>query len=134
MPLKHLEESSTMNSDALEYSTRAGERGLYETRGLGAKRKLPAFDDLVFLTAALSRYPLEGYRERCATKTILGTRYAKKPIELAIPITIAGMSFGALSARSKEASGRAATAGRAASTTGGGGHSARGAPPGEAPV
>ena len=32
-------------------------------------------------------------------KTVLGTRFAKKPIELAIPITIAGMSFGALSAQ-----------------------------------
>ena len=27
---------------------------------------------------------------------MLGTRFAKKPIELKIPITIAGMSFGAL--------------------------------------
>ena len=33
-----------------------------------------------------------------ATDVVLGTRYAKKPIELKIPITIAGMSFGALSA------------------------------------
>src|ERR1700757_2042098 len=121
MPLKHLEESSTLNSDALEYIHRAAERGLYEIRGLGAKRKLPTFDDLVFLTASLSRYPLEGYRERCVTRTILGTRYAKKPIELAIPITIAGMSFGALSARSKEAIGRAATAVGTSTTTGDGG-------------
>ena len=65
MPLKHLEESWTLNADALEYIHRAAERGLYEIRGLGAKRKLPTFDDLVFLTASLSRYPLEGYRERC---------------------------------------------------------------------
>jgi len=41
-------------------------------------------------------YPLEGYRERCATKTILGTRVAAKPIELGIPITIARMSSIAL--------------------------------------
>ena len=34
------------------------------------------FDDLLFLAASLSRYPLEGYRERCATKTVLGTRFA----------------------------------------------------------
>jgi len=47
----------------------------------------------------MSRYPLEGYRERCATDVVLGARYASKPIELAIPITIAGMSFGALSRR-----------------------------------
>jgi methylamine---glutamate N-methyltransferase subunit C len=37
---------------------------------------------------------------------VLGTRFAKKPIELAIPITIAGMSFGSLSANVKEALGR----------------------------
>jgi hypothetical protein len=73
---------------------------------MGAKRKLPHFDDLVFLAASLSRYPLEGYREKCATKTVLGTRFAKKPLELDIPITIAGMSFGALSANVKEALGR----------------------------
>ena len=74
MASKHLEESATLNAGALEYIHRAAERGLYEIRGLGAKRKLPTFDDLVFLTASLSRYPLEGYRERCVTKTILGTR------------------------------------------------------------
>src|ERR1700756_3934771 len=121
MPLKHLEESSTLNSDALEYIHRAAERGLYEIRGLGAKRKLTTFDDLVFLTAALSRYPLEGYRERCVTRTILGTRFAKKPIELAIPITVAGMSFGALSANVKESLGRAATELGTSTTTGDGG-------------
>ena len=121
MPLKHLEESWTLNAEAFEYIHRAAERGLYEIRGLGAKRKLPTFDDLVFLTASLSRYPLEGYRERCSTKTILGARYAKRPIELAIPITIAGMSFGALSARAKQAIGRAATAVGTSTTTGDGG-------------
>jgi hypothetical protein len=32
-----------------------------EIRGLGAKRRLPHFDDLTFLAASLSRNPLEGY-------------------------------------------------------------------------
>jgi glutamate synthase domain-containing protein 2 len=95
--------------------------GRYEIRGWGAKRKLPTFDDLVFLTASASRYPLEGYRERCDTGTVLGTRHASKPLELAIPITIAGMSFGALSANAKEALGRAATAVGTSTTTGDGG-------------
>ncbi len=58
----------------------------------------------LFLGASVSRYPLEGYREKCATDVTLGTRFAKKPIELKIPITIAGMSFGALGANAKEAS------------------------------
>ena len=76
---------------------RAAETGIYDIRGGGSKRKLPHFDDLLFLGASMSRYPLEGYREKCTTNVTLGTKYAKKPLELDIPITIAGMSFGALS-------------------------------------
>ena len=115
------EESATFDRATLDYIHHAAAHGLYEIRGLGAKRKLPHFDDLVFLGASLSRYPLEGYREKCLTKTVLGTRYATKPITLDIPITIAGMSFGALSANVKEALGRAATAMGTSTTTGDGG-------------
>src|SRR6266436_2626866 len=121
MPLKHLEESWTLNADALEYVHRAAERGLYEIRGLGAKRKLATFDDLVFLTASLSRYPLEGYREKCTTKTVLGTRFAKKPIELDIPIMITGMSWGALSYNAKAALAKGAASAGSSNTTGDGG-------------
>lgn len=116
-----LEESAGFNQKIIEYVHRASATGLYEIRGMGAKRQLPSFDDLVFLAGSASRYPLEGYREKCTTKTVLGTRFAKKPIELAIPITIAGMSFGALSGRVKEALGRAATEMGTSTTTGDGG-------------
>ena len=51
-------------------------------------------------------------REVRAPTSTLGTRFAKKPITLKIPITIAGMSFGSLSAQAKEALGRGATRGR----------------------
>ena len=95
--------------------------GIYDIRGGGSKRKLPHFDDLLFLGASMSRYPLEGYRETCNTKVTLGTRYAKKPLELDIPITIAGMSFGALSGRAKEALGRGASMAGTSTTTGDGG-------------
>ena len=120
-PPPRLEESFSFNHQVISWIQHAAQYGLYEIRGLGAKRKLPTFDDLVFLTASLSRYPLEGYRERCETKTVLGTRFAKKPIELKIPITIAGMSFGALSANVKEALGRAASDLGTSTTTGDGG-------------
>src|SRR5262245_35723777 len=116
-----LEESASFNRNVLHYIQRAAEHGLYDIRGLGAKRSVPNFDDLVFLTASLSRYPLEGYREKWVTMPVLGTRFAKKPIELEIPITMAGMSFGALSANVKEAIGRAATAMGTSTTTGDGG-------------
>ena len=71
---------------------RAAASGIYDIRGGGTKRHLPHFDDLLFLGASISRYPLEGYREKCATDVWLGTRFAKNPIHLDIPVTIAGMS------------------------------------------
>ena len=100
---------------------RAAETGIYDIRGGGSKRRLPHFDDLLFLGASMSRYPLEGYRETCNTSVILGNRFAKKPIKLDIPITIAGMSFGALGANAKEALGRGASAMGTSTTTGDGG-------------
>jgi len=116
-----VEESASYNRHTLAYIHQAAERGVYDIRGLGAKRQVPTFDDLVFLTASASRYPLEGYREKCVTKTVLGTRRAEQPVELEIPITIAGMSFGALSANVKEAIGRAASETGTSTTTGDGG-------------
>jgi glutamate synthase domain-containing protein 2 len=116
-----MEESARYNRHVIDYIQHAAATGLYEIRGLGAKRRVPSFDDLVFLGASLSRYPLEGYREKCTSKTVLGTRFAKKPVELDTPITIAGMSFGALSANVKEALGRAATEVGTSTTTGDGG-------------
>ncbi|OWU83244.1 glutamate synthase [Oceanicola sp. 22II-s10i] len=100
---------------------RAAATGIYDIRGGGAKRRVPHFDDLLFLGASISRYPLEGYREACGTDVVLGTRHAKTPIELKIPITIAGMSFGSLSAQAKEALGRGATLAGTSTTTGDGG-------------
>ena len=116
-----LRESATFDRAVIHDIQRAAETGIYDIRGWGAKRRLPHFDDLVFLGASMSRYPLEGYREKCATDVLLGTRFAKKPLYLEIPITIAGMSFGSLSANAKEALGRGASAVGTSTTTGDGG-------------
>ncbi|MEI9964412.1 MAG: glutamate synthase-related protein [Caulobacteraceae bacterium] len=113
--------SATFDPYAISEIQRAAATGIYDIRGGGAKRRLPHFDDLLFLGASVSRYPLEGYRERCGTDVVLGSRFASKPIRLKIPITIAGMSFGALSAQAKEALGRGATAAGTSTTTGDGG-------------
>ncbi|MSP10368.1 MAG: FMN-binding glutamate synthase family protein [Pelagibacteraceae bacterium] len=118
---KDLKEFRTFPSSVIREIHRAANEGIYKIRGLGAKRKVPDFDDLVFLGASMSRYPLEGYREKCNTSVILGDRFAKKPIKLDIPITIAGMSFGALGANAKEALGRGASAMGTSTTTGDGG-------------
>ena len=116
-----LRESASFPQSVIAEIQRAASEGLYEIRGFGAKRRMPTFDDLVLLGASVSRYPLEGYRERCATNVTIGARFAQQPVELAIPITIAGMSFGALGAHAKEALGRAATAMGTSTTTGDGG-------------
>ena len=113
--------SATFDEHTLSEIRRAAATGIYDIRGAGAKRALPHFDDLLFLGASISRYPLEGYRETCRTDVVLGDRFASKPIHLKIPITIAGMSFGSLSAQAKEALGRGASAMGTSTTTGDGG-------------
>ena len=120
-PLTTPRKSATFDDYTLSEIRRAAATGIYDIRGAGAKRRLPHFDDLLFLGASISRYPLEGYRERCGTNVVLGSRYASKPIELKIPITIAGMSFGSLSANAKEALGRGASTVGTSTTTGDGG-------------
>jgi glutamate synthase domain-containing protein 2 len=116
-----LRESATFDRNVIHEIQRAAETGIYDIRGWGAKRALPHFDDLLFLGASMSRYPLEGYRERCGTDVVLGDRHAQFPLHLDIPVTIAGMSFGALSAPAKEALGRAASEVGTSTTTGDGG-------------
>lgn len=114
-------ESATFDEYTRSEIRRAASTGIYDIRGGGAKRALPNFDDLLFLGASISRYPLEGYRERCGTDVTLGGRNASKPIQLKIPITIAGMSFGSLSGQAKEALGRGANLAGTSTTTGDGG-------------
>ena len=117
----HPRKSATFDDYTLSEIRRAAATGIYDIRGGGAKRPLPGLDDLLFLGASMSRYPLEGYRENCGTEVVLGTRFAKNPLRLKIPITIAGMSFGSLSAQAKEALGRGATIAGTSTTTGDGG-------------
>ncbi|MEY9838260.1 FMN-binding glutamate synthase family protein [Streptacidiphilus sp. EB103A] len=116
-----LRESATFDRATIHAIQRAAETGVYDIRGWGAKRRLPHFDDLLFLGASMSRYPLEGYRERCGTDVVLGDRNATHPLHLDTPVTIAGMSFGALSAQAKEALGRGASEAGTSTTTGDGG-------------
>ena len=93
IPLTTPRYSATFSNDVNSDIRRAAATGIYDIRGGGAKRKLPTFDDLLFLGASISRYPLEGYREKCETNVKIGTRYAKNPIELDIPITNSWYEF-----------------------------------------
>jgi len=93
------ETSGTFTPAVIEDIQIKAELGRYRIRGFGAlrRRTWATFDDLTFIPGTLTRIPLEGYREACDTRTVLGSRFAKKPIELEIPLMVTGMSFGALS-------------------------------------
>jgi len=98
--------------------------GRYQIRGFNTfNQRLPTLDDLTFVPATMTRLPLEGYRESCDTRTVLGARpgLVEKPIELDIPIYIASMSFGALSAPAKAALGYGASKVGSMTCTGEGG-------------
>jgi glutamate synthase domain-containing protein 2 len=122
-PLPHVQPSGTYTPDIIEDIQAKAELGRYRIRGFGTlrPRTWATFDDLTFIPAGLTRIPLEGYREQCSTRTVLGARHAAKPIELDIPVMITGMSFGALSYNAKVALARGARMAGSSTTTGDGG-------------
>ena len=97
------------------------ELGRYRIRGFSTFQKVTHFDDLTFLSTGLTRFPLEGYKERCNTRTVIGGLRAENPLVLETPIYISGMSYGALSANAKTALGKGAAMVGTASCTGDGG-------------
>ena len=97
------------------------ELGRYRMRGFSMFKPIPHWDDLMFLPGTLTRFVIEGYREKCETKTVLGARFAKKPLELDIPVYITGMSFGALSLEAKMALAKGASMAGSATCSGEGG-------------
>jgi methylamine---glutamate N-methyltransferase subunit C len=115
--------SPVYRPDVMEDIHVKAELGRYRFRGFGTlrPRPLPSFDDLTFIPGSLTRIPLEGYRERCRTKTVLGTRHGARPIELDVPVMITGMSWGALSYNAKVALAEGARRVGSSSTTGDGG-------------
>src|SRR5712692_4756058 len=102
--------SATCTPAVIEDIQVKAELGRYRIRGFGTlrPRTWATFDDLTFVPCGLTRIPLEGYRESCSTRTVLGSRFAHKPIELDIPIMVTGMSYGALSFNAKVALARGA--------------------------
>jgi glutamate synthase domain-containing protein 2 len=122
-PPNVLQKSGIFSSRVIEDIQTKAESGVYRIRGYGTlrERRWATFDDLTFLPCSLTRIPLEGYREKCETRTVLGTRFAEKPIELDIPIMITGMSWGALSYNAKVALAKGASEIGSSNTTGDGG-------------
>ena len=61
--------------------------GGYRMSGFRPLRDLPSLDDLVFLAAGLTRFPLEGYKEKCKTETTLGAD-SSRPLSLEVPVYV----------------------------------------------
>src|SRR5438874_3868691 len=122
-PVENLPTSGTFTPAVIEDIQIKAELSRYRIRGFGSlrPRTWATFDDLTFIPGTLTRIPLEGYREACVTRTVLGTRFAKKPIELDIPLMVTGMSYGALSRNAKAALARGARLAGTSTTTGDGG-------------
>jgi glutamate synthase domain-containing protein 2 len=118
-----MERSGTFTPGVIEDIQIKAELARYRIRGFGIlrPRTWATFDDLTFIPGTLTRVPLEGYRERCSTRTVLGTRFAREPLELEIPLMVTGMSYGALSRNAKAALARGARAAGTSTTTGDGG-------------
>jgi len=79
-----------------------------------------SFDDLVFLPAQLNKRPVDYFKEKISSKTVVG-KNSKKPIEIETPIIIGAMSFGALSKEAKIALSKASTIAGTMENTGEGG-------------
>ncbi len=97
------------NKDTLAEIDYKATYGKHRIRGCATPREMPNFDDLMILPGQLTRMPLDTYREDCETRTVLGKRFAKKPLVIETPIMIAGMSYGALSKEAKIALAKASS-------------------------
>ncbi len=97
--------------------------GRYRVRGYGGARELPHTADLAF------RVPIDPARidaeviSKIAMKTEIGGLNGAEPLKLSMPVMIAPMSYGALSASTKQAIGMASTLSGIAENTGEGGMS-----------
>lgn len=88
--------------------------------GRSAKEIKNGFDDLAFVPAQLAKCPVDYFKEKISSKTILG-KNSSRAVEIETPILIAAMSFGALSKNAKIALAKgSARAGTVANTGEGG--------------
>jgi glutamate synthase domain-containing protein 2 len=101
--------------DSIHYKSSIGRP---RSRGYGALGIPLAFSDLTFLPANLSRLVIDSYREPCFTDVKLGWRFANKPLEIDIPIMVAGMGYGSISEPVRKAIAKATAKVKTAYSTG----------------
>jgi glutamate synthase domain-containing protein 2 len=88
--------------------------------GRSTKLNKVSFDDIVFVPAQLSKAPVDYFKERIDSETIIG-KTSRKPLRLSMPIMFSGMSFGALSKEAKIAIAKASSVLGICTNTGEGG-------------
>ena len=97
--------------------------GRYRIRGYGGARELPHLSDLAFRKDLSSAGNDMGVLSRVAMATEIGGINGATPLKLSMPVMVAPMSYGALSASTKRAIGMASTLSGIAENTGEGGMS-----------
>ena len=97
--------------------------GRYRVRGYGGARELPHMPDLAFRTSIDPARIDPDVVSKIAMKTEIGGLNGAEPLKLTMPVMIAPMSYGALSASTKQAIGMASTLSGIAENTGEGGMS-----------
>ena len=85
---------------AREGLAKTGHHGVVEAMGV-PRDQLPSWDDIQILPAQLHRAPLLD-EHPVGTDVVVGAK-AQRPLQLAIPLIVSDMSFGALSASAKVA-------------------------------
>jgi len=95
-------------------------KGVPVIGGRSSKLGKISFDDLIFVPAQLVKRPVDYYREKINSETVIG-KNSKKPIKIQTPIVIGGMSFGSLNKEAKVALAQAATLAGTCANTGEGG-------------
>lgn len=113
--------SQIYDADTIKDIRERARIGRYIVRGYGSNRRLTSFDELVFLPAQLSRLAIDSYREPVDSTTVLGTRFAARPLVMKAPVMVAAMSYGAVCKEVKLALAKAATRLGVADNTGEGG-------------
>lgn len=88
--------------------------------GRSSKWKTNYLEDLVFIPAQLAKRPVDYFKDKINSKTILG-KLSKKPFAIETPILIGAMSFGALSKEAKITLAKASTLAGTIANTGEGG-------------
>jgi len=88
--------------------------------GRSDKQGRVSFDDMIFIPAQLEKRPVDYFREKISSKTIIG-KNTKHPIEIETPIVIGAMSFGALSREAKTVLAKASSLAGTIENTGEGG-------------